>query len=97
MTQQRDVSHNYRTATVGLLMLVMLGTSSGCWVVDTFRGLVQGEPVNVLPPEISTTELVAHVNKNIHPLISWQSTDVHITTKTKWGIPMRISAEIAVE
>lgn len=51
----------------------------------------------VLPAQLSTPQLVAHLNSNIARLHSWRSTDVRIRARGAGGLPVGLSAKIAVE
>jgi hypothetical protein len=54
-------------------------------------------PPCVLPEDISKDDLVRHLNENISRLRSWRSSDVSISTSTPSGIPIHLTADIAVE
>lgn len=51
----------------------------------------------VLPPNAGLEEVIAHLNANSRQLRGWRSTDVRIQTPGPGGIPLKLSAVIAVE
>ncbi len=97
MIQQRDTINNSQRVLNTILILLVFASSSGCWVVTQFRNKFGSKPECVLGPDISKSELIHHLNQNISPLVAWKSSDVRIHTKTPGGIPLRISADMAVE
>ena len=54
-------------------------------------------PPCTLPPNLTKTQIVAYLNRNISALHSWRSTDIRITTAGPGGIPINLHAEIAVQ
>lgn len=50
-----------------------------------------------MPADMTKAELVQHLNQNIQQLYSWRSTDIRISAREKGGIPVRLSAFLAVQ
>jgi hypothetical protein len=75
-----------------------MGTMSlpGCLPKNMANGnfIPWREPPCVLPPGMSKSQIVAHLNKNIRSLHGWQSHDVSISAN---GLRVKLRAHIAVE
>ena len=97
MNQTVAPIHILRVVCCWLLVLVTLFTSSGCWLTSVFKSPWSRAPEHVLQPGASKADVVAHLNKNISPLMSWKSSNVHILAPGPGGIPMRLTASMAVE
>ncbi len=83
-----------RALLVAMLMMPLL---SGCLKTNCRFAWSPFHRQPILPPDISKAELVDHLNQNINNLYSWRSTDIRITAREKGGIPVRLSAFLAVE
>lgn len=83
-----------------LLLAVLLALcSSGCaWGRNLFggRGFLAPAPC-ALSPTSSVEDVVAHLNENSHKLTAWRTTKGTISTRGAAGVPVTVSASIAVE
>ncbi len=79
------------------LTLASLAFSAGCETMChqwTWCPLCPPPPPCQLPPDVTKSELVQHLNANIENLYSWRSTDVRITGG---GMPFKLPSFIVVE
>jgi len=99
-------SDRLRTHSSSLLAVVLLAAMCvslpGCvfskWSGPTMPSWLPRKSIPcVLPPNASKSELIAHLNENISKLNSWRSTDVRIGARGPGGLPVKLSAVIAVE
>ena len=97
----KRVRLNCRAAVVVPLALVLCVALSGCqWFRPRGSGMLGGgwpwkqpQPC-ILPPDISTAQLVEHLNGNISRVQAWRSTNAQVRVE---GTPAPLSAKIAVE
>ncbi|MFK7777674.1 MAG: hypothetical protein QM501_06080 [Gimesia sp.] len=75
-----------------ILFLIIL---TACSSMRTF--LPQQAPVCVLPPNASYTQIINHLNSQTAGVYGWQSSKVKIRTRLQSGIPISLSAMLAVE
>ena len=91
-------SGRLRRCSRQVLFYVLMGTMSlpGCLPKNMANGnfIPWREPPCVLPPGMSKSQIVAHLNKNIRSLHGWQSHDVSISAN---GLRVKLRAHIAVE
>ncbi|MCA9118029.1 MAG: hypothetical protein KDA79_23315, partial [Planctomycetaceae bacterium] len=84
-----------RTRSLLLLVCVSLTAgTSGCAISQYLARPLR--PRCVLPPTITEQQLVAWLNQQTEQIRNWRSTDVRITSSSG-GIPIRLSAVLAVE
>lgn len=83
------------TASKVAALICMLLFLSACSSVRTF--LPEQAPVCVLPPNASYTQIVNHLNAQTQGVYGWQSSSVKIRARQKGGIPVSLSAMLAVE
>lgn len=78
----------------GLVLCLLTGCQwLNAWTPHPFR---PPQP-HVLSENISKEALVEHLNRNRIPLTSWGSTDIAVTVPGPGRIPVRLSANMAVE
>lgn len=95
MKRSRLIFHRLRTATQACTLICCLLLLSACSSVRTF--LPNQAPVCVLPPNASYTQIVNHLNAQTEGVYGWQSSSVKIRARQKGGIPVSLSAMLAVE
>ncbi len=83
-----------RFLTPFLLSLMCMACLPGC---AALRRCFYQEPVCVLQPDATAAEVVAHLNANATKLYAWRSTDVKIRASGPGGLPILLSAVLAVE
>ena len=77
-----------------LLILACVICLPGC---AAWRGCFYHKPVCVLTPDATAAEIMAHLNANVTKLSAWRSTDVKIRVSGPGGLPVLLSAVLAVE
>ncbi|MBN73516.1 MAG: hypothetical protein CME32_30035 [Gimesia sp.] len=95
MKRSRLIFRRLRAVTQVCALICCLLLLSACSSVRTF--LPQEAPVCVLPPNASYTQIVNHLNSQTQGVFGWQSSSVKIRARQKGGIPVSLSAMLAVE
>lgn len=88
-----------RIARTACCLVALIGLcSSGCafsrWPVGRAAAHPWDQP---LPPHPSVNQIVTRLNGNIEKVTSWRCTNVTITSRGAFGLPMSLSAQMAVE
>jgi hypothetical protein len=95
MKRSRLIFRRLLAATQAAALICLFSVLSACSSVRTF--LPQQAPVCVLPPNASYTQIVNHLNAQTEGVYGWQSSSVKIRARQKGGIPVSLSAMLAVE
>lgn len=85
------------TRTACCLVALIGLCSSGCALGRWARPLEPAIVGTPLPPHSSVNDIVTCLNGNIEKVTSWRCTNVTITSRGAFGLPVSLSAQMAVE
>lgn len=95
MKRSRLIFRRLLATSQSAALICLLLFLSACSSMRTF--LPHQAPVCVLPPNASYTQIVNHLNAQTEGVYGWQSSSVKIRARQKGGIPISLSAMLAVE